>query len=337
MSTLISVLPNACPLILFGATGATGAFVIGATGNTGAQGNTGAGVTGAIGNTGATGVAGNTGVTGAGETGPQGVTGNTGPQGVTGVTGNTGAGETGVTGNTGATGAAGNTGVTGAGETGATGVTGATGETGPQGNTGVGETGATGNTGPQGNTGVTGVGETGPQGNTGATGVGIAGATGVTGALANSFFAGTVDGVTSILVPDTGLTFVVTDYDSVLSDNFNPTTGFFTPGVTSFELLNGYGQFTVQTPGITGTVALSIAIDGAGILRTDSKSFSTLEALTNVALDVNYLGPVAPGLDYLLLLSFSPATSAYTVTTGGSASQSIAFAGSQLSGPIVLP
>ncbi|SPN79773.1 Collagen triple helix repeat protein [Brazilian cedratvirus IHUMI] len=263
MATLISVLPNACPLILFGPTGATGAFIIGATGNTGAT-----GVTGPVG---ATGVAGATGVGIMGFTGPQG---ETGPQGVTGV--------------------------------GVTGAVGATGFTGPQGETGVGLFGAT-------------------------------GATGVTGALANSFFQGSVDGVTSILVPVTGSSFVVTGYTSVLSDNFNPVTGFFSPGVTSFELLNGYAQLTVQTLGVTGTAALSIAIDGVGILRTDSQTFSTLTDVATVTLDVNYLGPVAPGLNYLLLASFSPATSAYIVTTGGSASQSISFAGSQLSGPIVLP
>ena len=288
MSTCISVLPNACPLILFGATGATGAFIIGATGNTGA--------TGVTGNTGATGAQGNTGVTGAGETG--------------------------ATGNTGVTGAQGNTGVTGAGETGAQGNTGATGA---QGNTGV--TGATGATGAQGNTGVTGVGL-----------LGATGATGLTGALANSFFAGSVDGVTSILVPDTGLALQVTNYNSVLSDNFDPVTGLFTPGVTSFEFLNGYAQLAVQTPGVTGTIALSIVIDGVGVLRTFGQNFSTVDtAPVEVTLDVNYLGPVASTFSYLLLLSFPPAASAYVVTTGGSAAESISFAGSQLSGPIILP
>nr|WIL04237.1 collagen triple helix repeat-containing protein [Cedratvirus lena] len=249
MATLISVLPNACPLILFGATGATGVGVQGATGNTGATG-----------------------------VGVQGATGNTGVQG------------------------------------------------------------ATGNTGVQGETGATGVGVQGATGNTGATGVGVQGETGATGALANSFFAGTADGVTSILVPDTGLTLPVTGYNSVLSDNFNPVTGFFTPGVTSFELLNGYAQLAVQTPGVTGTIALSIAIDGVGILRTDAEAFSTVDtAPVALTFDTNYLGPVAPGLNYLLILSFSSAASAYVVNTGGSQSQSIAFAGSQLSGPISFP
>jgi hypothetical protein len=238
----------------------------------------------------------------------------------------------GATGVAGATGAQGNTGPAGVGVTGATGATGigllgATGPQGVTGATGIGLLGATGATGVAGATGATGVGL-----------LGATGATGLTGALSNSFFAGSIDGPTSFLIPETGLTLVVTGYDSVLSENFNPVTGFFTPGVTSFELLNGYAQLAVQTLGVTGTIALSIAIDGAGIIRTDAENFSTLtDAPISLTFDVNYLGPVAPGFNYLLVLSFSAAATPYVVTTGGSAAQSITFAGSQLSGPIVLP